>query len=76
MERTLTGSTGIDLRGEVTPQVAEEVIARLAELEVDSPVRLCFLGYPYMTPGSGWRIGNALRRFSGEGLEAVVPPFR
>jgi hypothetical protein len=75
MERTLTGTMVTDLGGEVTPQQAEDVIALLAEREGSSPVRLRFFGYPYMTSGSGWRIGNALRRFSGEGLEAVVPPF-
>ncbi len=75
MERTLTKRAVVSLAGEVTPARAEEVIAQLAEAEEGTPVSLRISGYPYMTPGAGWRIGNALRRFSGEGLEAMVPPF-
>jgi hypothetical protein len=75
MERTLTASVAISLGGEVTPARAEEVIARLADTKDGTSVSLRISGYPYMTPGTGWRIGNALRRFSGDHLEASVPPF-
>jgi hypothetical protein len=75
MERTLTKRAVVTLAGEVTPARAEEVIAQLADAEEGASVSLRFSGYPYMTPGTGWRIGNALRRFSGAPLEASVPPF-
>lgn len=75
MERTLTQRVVIGLAGEVSPARAEQVIAQLADVEDGDPVSLQFTGYPYMTPGTGWRIGNALRRFSGDAFEAKVPPF-
>lgn len=75
MERTLTKQITIGLGGEVTPARAEEVISELADLEDGAPVALRITSYPYMTPGSGWRVGNALRRFHGESLEVTVPPF-
>ena len=75
MERTLTQQVVVSLGGEITPTRAEEVIALLAERDANTPVSLRFSGYPYMAPGTGWRIGNALRRFSGDALEAVVPAF-
>ncbi len=75
MERLLTKQAVITLGGEVSPAKAEGVISQLAQHEEGSPVSLRFSGYPYMAPGTGWRIGNALRRFSGTNLEAVVPAF-
>lgn len=75
MERTLAKRFVVNLGGEVTPARAEEVIAQLAEAEEGASVSLRFSGYPYMAPGTGWRIGNAMRRFSGDPLEAIVPPF-
>jgi hypothetical protein len=75
MERLLTQQAVIDLGGEVSPANAESVVSQLAEHEEGSPFSLRFSGYPYMAPGTGWRIGNALRRFSGGPLQAVVPPF-
>jgi hypothetical protein len=75
MERTLTKGAVVNLGGEITPARAEEVIAQLADTEEGTPVSVRFSGYPYMTPGTGWRIGNALRRFSNDSLEARVPLF-
>ena len=75
MERTLTKPAVVTLGGEVTPARAEEVIAQLANLDEGAPVSIRFSGYPYMTPGTGWRVGNALRRFTGGPLEADVPPL-
>jgi hypothetical protein len=75
MERTLTKRAVVSLEEEITPARAEAVIAQLAAAEEGAAVSLRFSGYPYMMPGTGWRIGNALRRFSGGSLEASVPPF-
>src|SRR5256885_1176840 len=75
MERTLIGTTVIELGGEVTPRTAEDVVVRLAEVETGSQLTVRFPGYPDVAPGAGWRIGNALRRFSGAPLTAHVPPF-
>jgi len=75
MERLLTKQAVINLGGEVSPAKAEGIISQLADCEEGSPVSLRISGYPYMAPGTGWRIGNALRPFSGEGLEATIPPF-
>ncbi len=74
MERTLAKQAAVELAGEVTPERAEQVIAQLADQEDGASVTLQFSGHPSMTQGAGWRIGNALRRFSGI-LEVSVPPL-
>src|SRR6185437_3307042 len=75
MERTLTKPTIINFAGELTPARAEEVILNLDDVEEGSPVSVDFSRYPIIKPGAGWRIGSALRRFSGSSLEVNVPPL-
>src|SRR5262249_35866043 len=60
----------------ISPDHAERLIKRLGDEETPgAKVLLRFAGYPYVNAGVGWRIGNALRRFSGESLEVHVPPI-
>ena len=59
----------------INPEHAERVIKSLSEDRVPSrKVLLQFADYPYVNAGSGWRIGNALRRYTGKLLEVSVPP--
>src|SRR5262245_180046 len=75
MERTLTKPTALNLAGDVTLERAEEIISRLAGTEEGSPVSVDLSRYPSIGAGASWRIGNALRRFSGPTLEAALPPL-
>jgi len=75
MERTLAEPITLNFRGGISPDRAEQVITILGEEETPSRrVSLRFEGYPYVNPGVGWRIGNALRPYSGV-VDALVPPF-
>jgi hypothetical protein len=74
MERTLTEPVTFEFSSGISADHAERLIACLAEKEAGSRVLLRFAGYPYVNAGVGWRIGNALRRFSEAPLEAHVPP--
>ena len=75
MERTLAETLLIEFGSGINPDHAETVIKNLDEESPARKVLLQFSGYPYVNPGAGWRIGNALRRYAGGLLEAVVPPF-
>ena len=76
MAHILTEPIVLDFKGGISPDKAERVIKALGEEEMPSRrVLLRFVGYPYVNVGVGWRIGNALRRYSGEELEVQVPPF-
>jgi hypothetical protein len=74
MERTLTEPVTFEFSSGISPDHAEQMVARLAEEEAGARVVLRFTGYPYVNAGVGWRVGNAIRRFSGEPLSAHVPP--
>jgi hypothetical protein len=55
---------------------AERAIALLGNDQLASRrVVLRFLEYPYVLPGAGSRLGNALRRYSGGPLHVEAPPF-
>src|SRR4051812_12310135 len=72
MERTLEEPMTLNFRGGISPERAEQVITMLGEEETPSRrVTLRFEGYPYVNTGVGWRIGNALRPYSGV-LAAIV----
>jgi hypothetical protein len=77
MVRTLTGQLEHTFEPGVNPEHAENFIRKLDHADpLSTKVLLRFEGYPYINPGVGWRVGNALRRFSSDGvLQVVVPPF-
>jgi hypothetical protein len=75
MVRTITEQLEHKFESGVNPEHAEGFIKNLNQANLSSTkVILRFEGYPYINPGVGWRIGNALRPYSGA-LEAVVPPL-
>ena len=75
MVRTLTEQLEHVFEAGVNPDHAESFIRKLNQADpLSTRVLLRFKGYPYINQGVGWRIGNALRPYSG-GVEAVVPPF-
>jgi hypothetical protein len=66
-----------EFRSGINPEHAEGLIAALGEPQIPRrKVVLKFDGYPYVNTGVGWRIGNALRRYSGDMLEVRVPSFQ
>ena len=76
MERTLAEPLVLDFKAGISPDRAERVIKALGEEETPNcRVTLRFEGYPYVNTGVGWRIGNSLRRYSGDLLRAEMPPF-
>ena len=76
MDRTLTDHVVVQLAGEVTPTRAEEVDCPSCwDQEGSFPVTIDLSRYPSIATGAGWRIGNALRRFSGVALEVTAPPL-
>jgi hypothetical protein len=75
MERTLTEELDIVFKSRIDPEQAEAFIKDLDRADpANTNVTLRFVGYPYVTPGVGWRIGNALRPYSGKRLSVEVPP--
>lgn len=76
MGHTLTEPISFDFKTGISPVKAERVIAALgAEEQPSRSVVLNFKDYPYVNTGVAWRIGNAIRRYSGQQLEVVVPQF-
>jgi len=72
----LNESISFQFGGGINPDHAERVIAVLGASPVPRQrVILQFDAYPYVNPGVGWRIGNALRRYSADLLEVRAPPF-
>jgi hypothetical protein len=60
----------------ISPEHAEQFVSDLGKVRnVSQRVTVVFNDYSYFNPGVGWRLGNAMRRFSGSLLEVVVPPF-
>jgi hypothetical protein len=75
MVHTLTERLEHKFESGLNADHAESFIKDLnRENQLSKKVIIRFEGYPYINPGVGWRIGNALRPYSGA-LEAVVPPF-
>src|SRR5690349_17132391 len=75
MVRTLTEQLEQVFESGVNPDHAESFITKLDRGNpLSTRVLLRFEGYPYINAGVGWRVGNALRPYSG-GVEAIVPPF-
>ena len=75
MERILAEVVEFEFGSGINPEHAEAVIQQLdRDDHATARVLLRFVGYPYVNPGVGWRIGNALRRYSGR-VEADVPTF-
>jgi hypothetical protein len=76
MDRILAEEMEVVFKSGINPEHAEEFIKKLAhEDPTNTKLLLHFESYPYVNPGVGWRIGNALRRYSGESLEVTVPPI-
>jgi hypothetical protein len=76
MGHSLTEPIVFDFKTGISPDKAERVISALgAEEQPSRSVVLTFKDYPYVNTGVAWRIGNALRRYSGEPLEVTVPAF-
>src|SRR5262249_13980670 len=75
MVRTLTEQLEHVFESGINPDHAESFIQKLGKADpLSTRVLLRFEGYPYVSPGVGWRLGNALRPYA-DGLEAIVPPF-
>lgn len=75
MGHTLTEPLSFDFKAGISPDKAERIIAALGFDEYPNRnVVLTFKEYPYVNAGVAWRIGNALRRYSGA-VEVEVPPF-
>ena len=76
MGHTLTEPLAFDFKAGISPDKAERIVAALGADEFPNrSVVLTFKEYPYVNAGVAWRIGNALRRYSGGALEVEVPPF-
>jgi hypothetical protein len=76
MERTLKEELDFVFESRIDPERAEAFIRELARADpANTKVTLRFVGYPYVTPGAGWRVGNALRPYSGKLLKVEVPPL-
>lgn len=76
MGHTLTEPIAFDFKTGISPDKAERIVAALGAEE--HPIRnvvLSFKDYPYVNAGVAWRIGNALRRYSGGAPDVEVPPF-